>query len=80
MFGIDRVSDRNVGDRPGVGRRSEWKASQRRGDNGTGRESGVSCTSSTVVGPTGLTEPPSGLTAPRNFHANLLVLSMHYEF
>ncbi len=41
---------------------------------------GVPCTSSTVVGPTGLTEPSSGLTAPRNFHANLLVLSMHYEF
>ena len=30
--------------------------------------------------PTGLTEPPSGLTAPRNFHANLVTLSMHYEF
>jgi len=30
--------------------------------------------------PTGLTEPSSGLTAPRNFHANLVTLSMHYEF
>jgi hypothetical protein len=40
----------------------------------------VPCTSSTLTGPTGLTEPSSGLTAPRNFHANLLTLSMHYEF
>jgi hypothetical protein len=30
--------------------------------------------------PTGLTEPSSGLTAPRNFHANNVTLSMHYEF
>jgi hypothetical protein len=29
---------------------------------------------------TGLTEPPSGLTAPRNFHANNVTLGMHYEF
>jgi hypothetical protein len=36
--------------------------------------------SSSQYGPTGLTEPSSGLTAPRNFHANLLTLSMHYEF
>ena len=40
----------------------------------------VPCNSSTLVGPTGLTEPSSGLSAPRNFHANLLTLSMHYEF
>jgi hypothetical protein len=41
----------------------------------------VPCNSSSLAGlPTGLTEPPSGLTAPRNFHANLLTLSMHYEF
>jgi hypothetical protein len=30
--------------------------------------------------PTGLTEPSSGLTAPRNFHANNVTLGMHYEF
>ncbi|MGA3345084.1 MAG: hypothetical protein ABSC76_09480 [Terracidiphilus sp.] len=30
--------------------------------------------------PTGLTESPSGLTAPRNFHANNLTLGVHYEF
>ena len=29
---------------------------------------------------TGLTESSSGLTAPRNFHANNVTLSMHYEF
>jgi hypothetical protein len=34
----------------------------------------------TLVGPTGMTEPSSGLTAPRNFHANVLTISMHYEF
>jgi hypothetical protein len=40
----------------------------------------VPCTSSTLTGPTGLTEPSSGLTAPRNFHANNVTISMHYEF
>jgi hypothetical protein len=40
----------------------------------------VPCNSTTLTGPTGLTEPSSGLSAPRNFHANLLTLSMHYEF
>jgi hypothetical protein len=30
--------------------------------------------------PTGLTEPSSGLTAPRNFHANNVTLGFHYEF
>ena len=29
---------------------------------------------------TGLTEPPSGETAPRNFHANNVTISVHYEF
>jgi hypothetical protein len=29
---------------------------------------------------TGLTELPSGLTAPRNFHANNVTLGVHYEF
>jgi hypothetical protein len=41
----------------------------------------VPCNSSTLAGlPTGLTEPSSGLTAPRNFHANNVTLGMHYEF
>jgi hypothetical protein len=40
----------------------------------------VPCNSATLTGPTGLTESPSGLTAPRNFHANNVTLSMHYEF
>ena len=30
--------------------------------------------------PTGLTEPSSGLTAARNFHANNVMLGVHYEF
>jgi hypothetical protein len=38
------------------------------------------CNSSSLTGPTGLTEPSSGLSAPRNTHANILTLSMHYEF
>jgi hypothetical protein len=41
----------------------------------------VPCNSSTLGSlPTGLTEPSSGLTAPRNFHANNVTLGMHYEF
>ncbi len=40
----------------------------------------VPCTSSTITGPVGLTEPPSGLTGPRNFHSNNVTLGMHYEF
>ncbi len=41
----------------------------------------VPCDSSTLAGlPTGLTEPSSGLTAPRNFHANMVTLGVHYEF
>jgi hypothetical protein len=27
-----------------------------------------------------LTESPAGMSAPRNFHANNVTLSMHYEF
>jgi hypothetical protein len=27
-----------------------------------------------------LTEPSSGPSAPRNTHANILTLAMHYEF
>jgi hypothetical protein len=38
----------------------------------------VPCTS--LSAQTGRTESPSGLTAPRNFHANNVTLSMHYEF
>jgi len=33
-----------------------------------------------TVANTGRTGPAYGSTAPRNFHANLLTLSMHYEF
>jgi len=41
----------------------------------------VPCNSSTLSGlPTGLTEPSSGLTAPRNFHSNNVTIGMHYEF
>ncbi|HEY1809569.1 MAG TPA: hypothetical protein VGG42_13465 [Acidobacteriaceae bacterium] len=40
----------------------------------------VPCTSASLTGPTGLTEPVSGLTAPRNFHANNVTLGFHYEF
>jgi len=38
----------------------------------------VPCTS--LPFPTGLTEPTSGLTAPRTFHANNVTLGLHYEF
>jgi hypothetical protein len=38
----------------------------------------VPCTS--LAAPTGRTEPSSGLTAPRNTHANILTLAVHYEF
>lgn len=40
----------------------------------------VPCNSPTLTGPTGLKEPSSGLSAPRNVHANIVTLSMHYEF
>jgi hypothetical protein len=40
----------------------------------------VPCTSATLTGPTGLTEPPSGLTATRGFRANNVTISMHYAF
>jgi hypothetical protein len=40
----------------------------------------VACNSPTLTGPTGLTEPSSGLSAPRNFHGNIVTLAMHYEF
>jgi len=38
----------------------------------------VPCTS--LPEPTGLTESPAGLSAARNFHANNVVLGVHYEF
>jgi hypothetical protein len=38
------------------------------------------CNSSALSGPTGLTEPPSGLSAPRNMHANMITLGLHYDF
>jgi hypothetical protein len=40
----------------------------------------VACNSPAFAGLTGLTEPSSGLSAPRNTHANILTLAMHYEF
>jgi hypothetical protein len=40
----------------------------------------VPCNSPTLTGPTGLTESPAGLSAPRNFHANNVTIGMHYEF
>ena len=38
----------------------------------------VPCTS--LPEQTGLTESSSGLTAPRNFHANNVTIGLHYEF
>jgi hypothetical protein len=38
----------------------------------------VPCTS--LSSPTGLTESPAGLTAPRNVHANNATIGIHYEF
>jgi len=38
------------------------------------------CNSPALVGPTGLKETSSGLSAPRNMHANILTLGIHYEF
>ncbi len=41
----------------------------------------VPCNSATISAyPTGLTEPTSGLTAPRTFRANNVTIGMHYEF
>lgn len=71
-----------------------WRAEYNYYDYGEGGPSGapfcststlatstvVPCNSSTLTGPTGLTEPTSGLSAPRTFHANNLTLAMHYEF
>ncbi len=41
----------------------------------------IPCNSASLAGlPTALNGPAWGATAPRNFHANNVVLSMHYEF
>jgi hypothetical protein len=38
------------------------------------------CSSFAPTYPTGVTEPTSGLTAPRTFHANNVTISLHYAF
>ena len=74
--------------RPGL----TWKAEYNYFGYGEGGPSGPTlCSTSTAVNsvvspgtsfaqPTGLTEPTSGLTAPRTFHANNVTLGLHYEF
>jgi hypothetical protein len=69
-----------------------WKAEYNYYGYGEGGPSGPqSCSTSTTLTstvvpctslpyPTGLTEPTSGLTAARNFHANNVTLGLHYEF
>lgn len=69
-----------------------WKAEYNFFGYGEGGPSGAALCSTTVTAtaavvpctslpyPTGLTESPSGLTAPRNFHANNVMLGVHYEF
>jgi len=69
-----------------------WKAEYNFYGYGEGGPSGPeNCSTSTALTstvvpcvslpqPTGLTESPAGLTAPRNFHANNVVLAVHYEF
>lgn len=69
-----------------------WKAEYNYFGYGEGGPSGPTlCSTSTAVNsvvspctsfsqPTGLTEPTSGLTAPRVFHANNVTLGVHYEF
>jgi hypothetical protein len=69
-----------------------WKAEYNYYGYGEGGSSGpVDCSTSTSLtstvvpcatlsSPTGLTEPTSGLTAPRTFHANNVTLGVHYEF
>jgi hypothetical protein len=69
-----------------------WKAEYNFYSYGEGGPSGPqycstsTSTTSTVVPctslpyQTGLTESPVGLTAPRNFHANNVMLAVHYEF
>jgi hypothetical protein len=69
-----------------------WKAEYNYFGYGEGGPSGAQlCSTTTSVNsvvspctsfsqPTGLTEPTSGLTAPRVFHANNVTLGVHYEF
>jgi hypothetical protein len=69
-----------------------WKAEYNFYGYGEGGPSGPQyCSTSTSVTsavvpcaslpePTGLTESPAGLTAPRNFNANNMTIGMHYEF
>jgi hypothetical protein len=69
-----------------------WKAEYNYFGYGEGGPSGPTlCSTTTAVNsvvspctsfsqPTGLTEPTSGLTAPRVFHANNVTLGVHYEF
>jgi hypothetical protein len=69
-----------------------WKAEYNYFGYGEGGPSGAQlCSTTTAVNsvvspctsfsqPTGLTEPTSGLTAPRVFHANNVTLGVHYEF
>lgn len=69
-----------------------WKAEYNYYGYGEGGPSGPQyCSTSTSVTstvapctsfsqPTGLTESPAGLSAPRNFHANNVTIGMHYEF
>lgn len=74
--------------RPGL----TWKAEYNYFGYGEGGPSGPTlCSTSTATNsvvapctsfsqPTGLTEPSSGLTAPRTFHANNVTIGVHYEF
>jgi hypothetical protein len=69
-----------------------WKAEYNYFGYGEGGPSGAQlCSTTTATNsvvspctsfsqPTGLTEPTSGLTAPRVFHANNVTLGVHYEF
>jgi hypothetical protein len=69
-----------------------WKAEYNYYGYGEGGPSGAQlCSTSTsftatvvpcasLPYPTGVTEPSSGLTAARNFHANNVMLGVHYEF
>lgn len=71
--------------------RITWKAEYNFYEYGEGGPSGPELCSTSVSTtakvapctsfpyPTGLTEPSSGLTAPRNFHANNVLLGFHYE-
>jgi hypothetical protein len=61
-----------------------WAANYDYFGYGEGGPSGAlicsSSTSATAVAFPCPANPPSGASAPRNFHANLVTLSMHYEF